>query len=213
MKIIHIKAKANIENINFDTNELPKKIGIVTTVQYTGALKKLELFLKEKKFQVFNAIQILGCKQNSAIKIKDKVDAFLYFGTGKFHPIGLAINTNKPIFILDPISMKISKIEKEETEKILKKKKGMFAKFLSSNKIGILISMKPGQNRVQGGLQKIKEIENQYLKKEFYYFLNETLDFNELNNFPFIECWLNSMCPRIMEDIKVLNIKDLDLIQ
>ena len=33
--------------------------------------------------------QILGCDTTAAEKIKDKVDAYLYIGTGKFHPIAL----------------------------------------------------------------------------------------------------------------------------
>ena len=38
-------------------------------------------------------------------------------------------------------------------------------------------------------------------------------DFNETENFPFIEAWINTMCPRIEEDMKVLNLEDLNSYQ
>jgi diphthamide synthase subunit DPH2 len=62
---------------------------------------------------------------------------------------------------------------------------------------------------VQGGVARVSELEKKYSDKKFYYFICDTLDFSELENFNFIECWLNTMCPRVIEDISVLNVEDL----
>jgi diphthamide synthase subunit DPH2 len=37
----------------------------------------------------------------------------------------------------------------------------------------------------------------------------DTFDYSELENFNFIECWVNTMCPRVAEDINVLNVEDI----
>ena len=209
MKILHIPAKINIEKLSFDNSLLPTRIGIVSTVQYIDSLGLLKEHLESKGCKVVNAGQILGCRQENAVKVRDEVDAFLYMGTGEFHPIGLALNTGKDVFVLNPGNMKISKVNVGDIEKLKKKKKGMLTKFLSSMVIGVLISTKKGQDNVQGGAKSVKEIEKKYKDKEFYYFLCETLDFKELDNFPFIECWLNTMCPRMMDDLNVVNLEDL----
>ena len=71
------------------------------------------------------------------------------------------------------------------------------------------MTKKSGQSQVQATTQQIRELENKHKDKSFYFFLADTLDYNELNNFPFIDAWLNTMCPRVEEDIKVLNLEDL----
>lgn len=195
--------------IDFDTGVLPKKLGIVTTIQYLHEMKKVVDYLWKKEIKAVVCGQVLGCDTGAAARHKDDVDAFLYIGTGKFHPIGVALQTGKPVFVLHPESMKVRKLSGDDVEKIKKKKKGMLAKFHTSNVIGVLMTTKKGQSSVQGGLERVKEIEKKYPDKNFYYFLCDTLDFSEPENFPFIECWLNTMCPRVIEDINVLNIEDL----
>ena len=53
------------------------------------------------------------------------------------------------------------------------------------------------------------KLEKKYPDKKFYTFVAETIDYAQLDNFNFIEAWINTACPRIEEDIKVLNIEDL----
>jgi len=209
MKTAFIEAKASIRKADFSVKFLPKKIGIVTTIQYTGEVKKISDFLWSKGIKSVVAGQVLGCNAECAEKIKDDVDAFLYVGDGEFHPIGVAIKTGKQVFALNPASMDLRKIDDGEVEKIRKKKKGMLLKFHYAKTVGVLTTTKRGQSAVQGGLKKARDIEAKYPDKKFYYFICDTLDFNSLQNFPFIDCWLNTMCPRIMEDINVLNIQDI----
>jgi 2-(3-amino-3-carboxypropyl)histidine synthase len=209
MKELFIETKASIGSVDFDVSKLPKKIGVVTTIQYIDEMKKIADHLWKKGIKAMVAGQVLGCNSSSAEKIKGKVDAFLYVGSGEFHPIGVALRTGKPVFVLHPESMKLSKVEQAEVDRINKRKKGMLAKFHSSKTIGVLLTTKEGQSGVQGGVKKVAELEKKFPDKRFYHFICDTLDYNQLLNFPFVECWVNTMCPRVMEDVNVLNIQDL----
>ena len=209
MKTFHIEAKSLLGKIDFDASGLPRKLGIVTTIQHLHEMKKVVDYLWKKEIKTVVCGQVLGCDAGAAVKHKDDVDAFLYVGTGEFHPIGVALQTGKDVFVLNPGSMKVRKLGDDEVEKIMKKKKGMLAKFHNSSVIGVLLTTKQGQAEVQGGLKRAKNLEKKYPEKKFYYFICDTLDFSELENFPFVECWLNTMCPRVTEDINVLNVEDL----
>lgn len=210
MKILFIKAKYTrkiIINKSF-VNKLPKKIGLVTTVQFADQIKEVKKQLVGHNVFIYNRGVILGCEFKAAEKIKDKVTAFLYIGTGKFHPIGVALKTSKPVFCFNPITNQFDKISNKEVERYKKRKKGALTRFLISQNVGVLISIKPGQYR---DFRKL-DLEKKFPNKRFYYFIFDTLDYKELENFPFIEAWINTACPRLDEDINVINIEDLDLI-
>ncbi|MBW2968006.1 diphthamide synthesis protein [Candidatus Woesearchaeota archaeon] len=209
MKTSYIEARSSLGKIDFETGALPKKLGIVTTIQHLHDMKKVVDFLWKKDIKAVVAGQVLGCDASAADKVRDDVDAFLYVGSGEFHPIAVALRTGKPVFVLDPGTMEVTKLGTAEVDRIRKRRKGMLVKFHSSDTVGVLMTTKKGQRTVQGGMDKVKEIEKHYPGKTFYYFLCETLDYSQLDNFPFIGCWLNTMCPRMMEDIRVLNIEDL----
>ncbi|MBW2964357.1 diphthamide synthesis protein [Candidatus Woesearchaeota archaeon] len=209
MKTFHIYAKAMLGKVEFDTTGLPAKLGLVTTIQYLGEMRKIVDYLWKKSIKAVLCGQVLGCDAGAALKHIDDVDGFLYVGTGEFHPIGVALRTGKPVWTLHPESMNVKRVEDAEIDRINKKRKGMLAKFHTSKTIGVIITTKPGQSTVQGGLEKVREIEQKHPDKRFYHFMCDTLDFSELENFPFVECWLNTMCPRVMEDTKVLNIEDI----
>jgi len=75
----------------------------------------------------------------------------------------------------------------------LQKQKGAYLKFLDSDEIGIIISTKPGQNYYKEALA----LKDKYKEKNFYYLIFNTINFNDLENFPFIDCFVNAACPRI----------------
>ena len=41
--------------------------------------------------------------------------------------------------------------------------------------------------------------------KEAYLFLSDEINFSQLENFNFIQSWINTACPRIVEDFSCLN--------
>jgi len=213
MKMLFLEAKyeGKINLSKLDSSKLPSKIGLISTVQFIDYLDSIKDKLKDKKIVVGKGKQkykgqILGCDASSAKVIKDKVDAFLYIGTGKFHPLIVGVRTLKPVFTLNPISGEFKKIEKKEIEKYQKKKKGALLKFFSSKEIGVLVSTKKGQYH---DIKELEFLEKKYPDKNFYVFVAETIDYNQLENFNFIEAWVNTACPRIEEDIKIVNILDI----
>jgi len=216
MKTLFIEAKYQGKiNLNkIPINKLPNKIGLVSSVQFVDYLLKIKQYLQKNKRKVFLEKgkqkykgQVLGCDLTSAEKIKKKVNAFLYIGDGRFHPLGVALKTNKKVYTFDPIGNVFSEIKKEDIEKIKKKNKAKLIKFLSSDNIGILVSVKPGQYN----LKKSLELKKKFKDKTFNMFLFDTLNINDLENFPFIESWINTACPRISDEKNnIINIEDLD---
>ena len=174
---------------------LPKRVGLVATVQHKHELNKIKEILEKSGKKAIIGGQILGCDISAAKKIKDKVDAFLYIGSGEFHPLGVALETNKKVIIANPLSNQVSEIKKQDVENYRKKQKGALIKFLSSETVGILVSLKPGQQN----LKKAMELKKNLKSKKTYVFIADTIDLNQLENFPFIECWINTACPRLVD--------------
>ncbi|MBN1503245.1 diphthamide synthesis protein [Candidatus Woesearchaeota archaeon] len=195
--------------------QLPKTIGLFAAVQFIDSLKdiKKQLEKSDKRVKLFKTKhtkypgQLLGC----SIEQFSGVDAFLYIGDGLFHPKALVMKNNKPVYVYNPLNKSVKTITRRDIDRLLKKQKGAYLRFLESKEIGVLISIKPGQNQLKRAL-KLKEA---YPDKNFYFLVFDTVDFSQLENFPFIECFINTACPRIGLDdsskIKkpILNIGDI----
>ena len=220
MKLMFVEARYNNPVfIGKHVLKLPEKIGLVTTVQFIGQVKEIKLQLEQEGKKVFFGkgkhaayqAQVLGCDVNSALSVNNKVDAFLYIGSGLFHPTAISLKTKKDVFIFNPLTNKFNKIDREQAEKINKKNKGALIKFLSSKEIGVIVTTKPGQEQ----LKKAFELKNKFRDKNFYFLVFNTIDFNQLENFPFVECFVNTACPRIALDdsIKInkaiINLEDI----
>lgn len=211
MKILFIEAKYK-GKINIDESiikKLPKKLGLISSVQFAGHLEKIKKDIIKKNKKVFLKKgkqkykgQVLGCDLSAA---DINADAILYIGDGKFHPLGVAIKTGIDVFCFNPITNHFSKIDKKEIEKYNKRKKAAYINFLSSDKIGVLVSSKHGQNNLKQALN----LKNKFKDKQFYYFVFNTLDINQLENFPFVQAWVNTACPRLFDDFLCINLEDL----
>ena len=200
-------------------SKLPSKIGLITTVQFIGQVKEVKLQLEKQGKKVFLGKgkhtayqgQVLGCDVDAAASVEKKVDAFLYIGSGMFHPIAISLKTKKDVFTFNPLTKKFSKVDRKEAERINKRKKGALIKFLSSKEIGVIVTTKPGQEQ----LKKAFELKNKFKDKNFYFLIFNTIDFNQLENFPFIECFVNTACQRIALDDSVkinkaiINLEDV----
>jgi 2-(3-amino-3-carboxypropyl)histidine synthase len=205
MKIMMVEGryKGKIDLGKLDMGMLPKKIGLATTVQFIDYLGQIKQYLEDNGKIIFidklkqkYPAQLLGCDQGGAEKIKDNVDAFLYIGTGMFHPLGIAISIEKDVFCYDPIHSIMSKVDREQVKNYNVKRKGAYLKFLEADEIGILVSLKPGQNN----FKKAVELKRQLKGKNCCIFAFDTLDFSQIENFPFIQCWVNTACSRILDD-------------
>lgn len=216
MKIMMVEGryKGEMDYSKMDFSSLPDKLGLVTTVQFVEFVDEFKELLEKngktvfvnKMRQIYEG-QLLGCDQGAALKNKEEVDAYIYLGTGRFHPLGVAITTEKDVHCYDPLHGIQNMIKKEEGIRLNKKRKAALTAFFSADHIGIVVSTKPGQNQYKRAM-KLKE---RLPEKNVYLFVADTLDFTQLENFPFIQCWVNTACNRIMDDIEKFPKPLLDL--
>lgn len=200
MKVIYIPGKAKHAHISelMHKVQIKEKYAIVTTVQF---LEEVEA-LKDKGYKVLG--QILGCNTQST-KNTD-VQAYLYIGTGLFHPLNLAFTSKKLVYILDPMTQEFSRITEEQVTRYENKKRGMLLKYYNADKIGIIVSIKSGQNLLPRALKFQKTC-----GKKAYIFMCDTI--RNLEDFPDIQCWVNTACVRIFEDdlgVPLVNIRDVE---
>ncbi|MFH0752016.1 MAG: diphthamide synthesis protein [archaeon] len=207
MKTIFVHARSKLDVLPVIKKiKAKKKFGLLTTVQHLHTLDDVKKVFPDSVV----GGQVLGCDVSAAKKINSKVDAFLFIGSGEFHPLQIVRETGKDVYCADPYTLTVRIISKSDLENQEKKTRGAFLKFMNADKIGILVSLKSGQNNL-----KVAEDFKKETKKETFIFLFDTLDFSELENFPDIECWVNTACPRIGYDDSrriskpVINLDDL----
>lgn len=196
-------------------SKLPNRVTLATTVQFLDSLEGIKQQLEQANKQVIlfkgehtkYSGQILGCSLNK----QEQTDAFLYIGTGKFHPKALLLKQEKPVYTYDPFTKIMDLMTEKDIETIKKQQKGALLRYLTSDIIGIIVSVKPGQNHLKQAEQLQEKLQKE--GKQVYVFLTDTLNFVELENFPFIQCWVNTMCPRIGFDDGELTEKTIINIQ
>lgn len=198
--------------------EKAKSIALFASIQFTNLdvlikdIKKLGIKINITKAKRTNEpIQILGCDQKQD-SYEDPIiknsDLTLYIGDGLFHPKAIMLSQSKkdfkPIILFDPINNSVKKIEYDIIEKQIKKYKRNLRFFMNAKNIGILITTKPGQQYFDLSL-KLKEKFEKTDGKKAYMFLENTINMADLENYPFIDTWVNSACPRIGSD-DIVNI-------
>src|SRR3989344_5496489 len=183
MKLFFVPAKVNLDLSNvlkkIKINE-KGKIGLVAALQHIGQLKEVQKYFPDSII----AGQILGCNFSNALKIKDIISAYLYIGSGPFHPLGLAQASKMPVYVANPATNEFGKIDEKEVKAYENKIKGLKIKYLYANKVGIIVSVKPHQQKYNQAFECQKLI-----KKKSYIFLTNTLNKNELENFSSIDVW------------------------
>lgn len=198
------KVKVNFDSVDFSFIQ-EKKIGIITTVQHTDILEDVRKRLEEKGKEAIIGGQILGCNDVAAKRIEDKVDAFLFIGSGSFHPIALK---GKKIYVLDVEKKEIGLFDSGFMEK---RRWASIYNAKDAKVFGVLVSTKPGQKELIGNAEKIKEkIENSG-KKAFIIMMDEITDRNLMGIDA--DAFVNTACPRITDDSfsrPLINANDLE---
>ena len=222
MKILFSEARRNVElnkhEIDSISTKLPKKLGILASIQYINIVPYLKKEFEKKGKKVFISKghltqysgQVLGCDVFAAINIKNNVDAFLFIGSGKFHAMQISIQTKKPVFIWQP-SAELTKITPEEIKLFENKRKVALIKFLHASEVGILVSSKPGQFQLKSAILLRKKLEK--MNKKSFIFIFDTLNITELENFS-INSWVNTACQNIiLDDSRIINSNEINKIK
>lgn len=196
---VKIKNEPNYSKIGKLIKEIPeKKLALCYSNQFIEVADKIyEKFSERFVYKT----QVLGC---SNPKFPEEVEGILIIGQGKFHSVSLAYESELPTYILE--NNLIKKIEESEIEKMEKKEKGAYLGYLNAKKIGILVSTKPGQER----LKKALEFKDQVKDKKVYIFASNNIDVSEFENFD-IDFWVNTACPRMdLVDAPLINLEKLE---
>ena len=209
---VETKYKGKIKVPKKVIDKLPDKVGLFFTIQFIDSLddvkKDIEKTGRTVKIMKGKHTKYLGQIYGCNLEKFSGVDAYLYIGDGLFHPKALVLGNDRPVHIWDPINKKYSIVTKKLMEKEITRQKGAYSKFLMSKKIGVLITTKPGQSYFKLALK----LKTKYKDKEFYYIVMNTINFESLEDFPFIEVWVNTACPRIgWDDTKRTTKPMLDL--
>lgn len=204
-----------------------RSVALFSSVQFVKSLESVKKQLAEKSINALTTKakrtavegQLLGC--DCAVdsfedkEIFDKVDAVLYIGDGMFHPKALLLcqqdlTRQKDVIVFDPITNSAKTLTRKDIEKQKNKYQANLLSYLSAKKIGILVSTKTGQQYLNIALELKKKKD-----KEYFIFIGDNFDLSELENFNFIDVWVNSACPRIGTDDLVnihkplININDV----
>ncbi|MEK6871849.1 MAG: diphthamide synthesis protein, partial [Nanoarchaeota archaeon] len=196
----------------------PKMLALFASVQFAHLdnfrkeIEKMGIKIKTTKAKrTAKPLQILGCDSyNDSFQedIISESDIILYVGDGLFHPKALllaqtGVKKIKPIVLYDPIAQTVKEISYKDIEKQLLRAKANIRKFMNADSIGILVTIKPGQQY----FTLAKQLKEKLIKqgKKAYIFIDNTIDLKGLENYPFVTAWVNTACPRIGTD-DIVNI-------
>ncbi|MBS3064958.1 MAG: diphthamide synthesis protein [DPANN group archaeon] len=226
MKVAFVPVRS-LKEVEFSEQNLNilqpySKVGLFAAIQFQDQLpeikKALEIFglkvlIPKPKLHAVADGQVLGCDVSGPKDIENEVDAFLYIGTGHFHPMALETKTNKPILCLNPFTSELTETPAEEIALLKKKNIMRLAKAKDARVLGLLVTTKLGQNEMQGYVSEVKK-KLEAMGKEVYVFITELINPYDLSQFPQIEAWVNTACPRITDDQSVygkplINVREI----
>ncbi len=188
-----------------------RNVGLYASVQFVNQLKTVEEQLQCLNITIISSHadrthvpkQILGCDNDKnslhlSDKQKEQIQLYLYIGDGKFHPLALVYAQRgekkpKEVICNDPIAKDLTIMAVDDIKTMLARYRGSLLKFITAKTVGILITIKPGQEHFKPAL----ELEKQYPDKKFYFFVDNVISFDQLENFNFIDVWVNTACPRV----------------
>ena len=181
------------------------RVGLATTVQHVQTLDAVrEILVRAGKTvevgdtgKLAYPGQVIGCDFSNVKSIAEDVDAFLFIGGGKFHALGVALATSKPAIIADPYGGVAYSVA-EEVQKILRQRYACIEETSRAKTFGILVSLKPGQMHLDEAL-KIKSTLEKMGKTSFLLAIKE-IQPDILAEFPSLEAYVNTACPRISLD-------------
>jgi len=207
---IYVEARATLNVPSAVEKALPmlekwRKIGLATTVQHVQTLDEVrEVLTRRGKIVVIGDRghlsypgQVIGCDYSNAVSIAMDVDAFLFIGGGQFHAIGVALSTSKPTVIADPYDNTAALVDKE-AEKILKQRWAHVQEAKKAKIFAVLVGLKPGQKRLEEALQLKEKLEKE--GKTTQLFALKEITPEALMEFPSVDAFVNTACPRISLD-------------
>jgi 2-(3-amino-3-carboxypropyl)histidine synthase len=208
--VVYVEARAKIGIDEALKEALPyleswSKIGLVTTVQHIHQLDEAKNMLEAAGKTVFvgdadpakHSGQVIGCDFGNAQSVSDKVEAYLFVGGGRFHAIGVALATGKPTVIADPYE-KVAYPIQDQARRVVMQRWGNISEAKEAKSFGVLISLKSGQMRLRAAMDIKEKLEQNGLKATLFALREVTP--RALMQFPSIDAFVNTACPRLSLD-------------
>ena len=176
-------------------------VGVGLTVQWLDGLDAfldklrehgLKPYVGEAEGVLRHRGQVLGCGYSSLLKLSSLVDSFLIVGS-IFHGLGLALQTRKKVYAGDPHTQRITDLERD-VERVLRARYAQIELFKKAEKVGIIVSVKPGQRRMGLALRLKSMLEE--AGKEADIIAVDEVEEESLADFPY-QGYVNTACPRL----------------
>ncbi|KXA91747.1 hypothetical protein AKJ57_00160 [candidate division MSBL1 archaeon SCGC-AAA259A05] len=206
---LYVEARVEVEPFEALDRALPElegsSWGLTATVQHVGFLEEVRKFLGERGIEAVIGDpgsrcgypgQILGCDWGSARSVAGEVDGILYIGTGRFHPIGLALATRSRVVSVDPVSGGHEVVDPGR-EKFLRRRYAAVARAESGESFGVIVSTKAGQNRMNLAERLAGELEDSGYEADVL--VTDEVGPELLENYQ-LDAYVNTACPRISID-------------
>jgi len=214
MKTLYLEArKKNLDLPTYDLSKLPKRVGLLYTIQFKPFISEIQAALEKAGKKVIlgqggrakHEGQVLGCDAGAAIYTIGKVDCFLFVSSGKWHAkrIILSLPQKKPFFMLSG-----NGLEEINAEDLKNSRLALQKRFYFTQRFGILVSTKPGQENMKGAIALKEKLEK--AGKKAFIFISDMINPSEFENFK-IDLWINTACPGLAFDFKnMINIEELN---
>jgi len=209
--IIYVEARAMIDVERSVEDALEhlegwSVIGLSTVVQHVHDLDKVRALLNAagKTVMVGDAGelkypgQVVGCNYSNAEAVSRDVEAFLFLGGGRFHALGLALATGKPVVVANPYEGRAYPIREEEVQKVIRQRWMSISQAKEAGSFGVIVGLKSGQTALNSAI-KIKRHLEEAGKRAVLLAMREITS-EALQEFPSIEAFVNTACPRVSLD-------------
>ncbi len=182
-----------------------RSIGLVTTVQHVHKLNEARdrLLKAGKKVMIGDtgslkyAGQVIGCNFSNAKSVSKDVEAFLFVGGGRFHGLGVALATEKPTIIADPYEKRAFSIQRE-ARTVFKQRWASICEAKEAERFAVLVGLKSGQKRLLKAMELKEKLEK--IGKKVTLFAITEITPEALMQFPDIDAFVNTACPRVSLD-------------
>ncbi len=187
-----------------DRAGLPRRVGLVASIQHLDLVPSLASAIERTGRAVrigtgdrrlAYAAQALGCNYTGAEAVAGEVDAFLFLGTGRFHPVGLALAVERPVWSLDPLQATIE--PPVDRAGLVRRRQLLVASVRDARRWGILVSSFAGQDRTPTALALQQRAAARGREAEILLF--GRLDPADLEGRA-LDAYVNTACPRIALD-------------
>ena len=209
---LYIEARMDFEVEALVEKAIPKlekwgKIGLTATVQHAHRLGEVAASLRRAGLEPLvgsgvgrtpNDGQVLGCDYRTALSITDEADGYLFIGAGRFHPLGLALTTGRPVVVADPYDLSVDEIRRQEVKRLAMRRMAAITAARGASRYGVIVSLKPGQLQLDAAIS-LRDRLTQNGKRAAIICLDE-VGSTQLGNFIEAEAFISTACPRIAVD-------------